>query len=196
MIKRLFDIITSSIFLILFSPFLFIIIILIVLDGKGGPFFMQKRVGKNSITFNLIKFRTMKPLAEQSGQLTVGMRDPRITKIGYFLRKYKLDEIPQLINVLKGDMSIVGPRPEVRRYVNLYNDNQLKVLNVRPGLTDIASIKYFKENELLGKSNNPEKTYIKEIMPEKLKLNLVYIEKQSLWYDIKLILKTLGKIFN
>lgn len=137
----------------------------------------------------------MKPDAELKGQLTVGMKDSRITKIGGFLRKYKLDEIPQLINVIKGDMSIVGPRPEVRKYVNLYNESQLRVLEVRPGLTDIASIEYINENEILGRAKNPENVYIKEIMPKKLKLNLKYIENAGLGYDLKLIFRTIGKLF-
>lgn len=136
----------------------------------------------------------MHPDSEKSGQITVGGRDPRITKIGYFLRKYKIDEFPQLINVLKGDMSIIGPRPEVRKYVDLYSEEQLKVLTVRPGLSDLASIEYIDENKLLGQSENPEETYINEIMPSKLKLNLKYIENQSFIYDLKLIFKTIGKI--
>lgn len=168
---------------------------LILISSKGGVFFIQERVGKGSKTFGLYKFRTMKVNSESKGQLTVGMNDSRITKIGGFLRKYKLDEIPQLLNVIMGDMSIVGPRPEVRKYVNLYTNEQLKVLNVRPGLTDLASIEFINENEILGKAKNPEKTYIKKIMPQKLKLNLEYIEKASFGYDLKLIFKTIGKIF-
>lgn len=136
----------------------------------------------------------MRPASEKAGQITVGGRDPRITKVGYFLRKFKLDEFPQLINVLKGDMSIIGPRPEVRKYVEMYNDEQKKVLSVKPGLSDIASIEYIDENELLGKSDDPEKTYINEIMPAKLKLNLEYIDKASLAFDLKLIFKTIRKI--
>ena len=137
----------------------------------------------------------MKPDSEKLGQITVGGKDPRITKIGFILRKFKLDEFPQLINILKGDMSIVGPRPEVRKYVNLYTPEQQKVLSVRPGLTDFASIEYIDENVLLGKSDNPEQTYIQEIMPSKLKLNLKYIDQQSFMLDIKLIFRTIGKIF-
>jgi len=137
----------------------------------------------------------MKPDSEKLGQITVGGKDPRITKIGFILRKFKLDEFPQLINILKGDMSIVGPRPEVRKYVNLYTPEQQKVLSVRPGLTDFASIEYIDENVLLGKSDNPDQTYIQEIMPSKLKLNLKYIDQQSFMLDIKLIFRTIGKIF-
>lgn len=192
--KRLFDIISSLFVLIIGAPFFIIIALLIVIDSKGGVFFIQERVGKNNKNFGLYKFRTMHPNAEKSGQITVGGRDPRITKIGYFLRKFKLDEFPQLINVLKGDMSVIGPRPEVRKYVNMYTEEQLKVLSVRPGLSDIASIEYIDENELLGKSSDPEKTYIEEIMPAKLKLNLEYIEKQNFLFDLKLIFRTIGKI--
>jgi lipopolysaccharide/colanic/teichoic acid biosynthesis glycosyltransferase len=192
--KRFVDIISSLIVLLIGLPFFLVIAVLIVVSSKGGVFFIQKRVGKNNLDFNLYKFRTMKPNSESKGQITVGGRDARITKIGYWLRKFKMDEFPQLINVIKGDMSIVGPRPEVRKYVSLYSDEQLKVLTVRPGLTDIASLEYIDENELLGKSTNPEATYINEIMPKKLELNLKYIAHQSLWLDIKLIFKTFFKI--
>ena len=136
----------------------------------------------------------MRSDSEKSGQITIGGRDPRITKIGYLLRKFKLDEFPQLLNVILGHMSIIGPRPEVRKYVDMYSKEQLKVLSVRPGLSDFASIEYINENELLGKSDNPEKTYIEEIMPTKLQLNLTYIEQKSFGTDIKLIFKTIGKI--
>ncbi len=192
--KRAFDIISSSIVLVLGFPFFVLIALIIASTSKGGVFFVQQRVGKGNLDFGLYKFRTMIVDAEKSGQITVGGRDPRITKIGYYLRKLKLDELPQLLNVLKGDMSIVGPRPEVRKYVALYSDRQLEVLSVRPGLTDLASIIYIKENELLGKSDNPDKTYIEEIMPDKLHLNLEYIENQSFMYDLRLIFKTIGKI--
>lgn len=195
MAKRIFDIISSILGLILFSPFLIIISILILIDSKGGIFFKQQRVGKNNIDFGLLKFRTMKVDSEKQGQLTISNKDSRITKVGSFLRKYKLDEIPQLINVLKGEMSVVGPRPEVRKYVNLYTPKQLKVLTVKPGLTDLASLKYINENEILSKSSTPEKTYIEEIMQEKLKLNMEYIAKNNLWFDIQLIFKTIGKLF-
>ncbi len=193
--KRTFDIFSSSLVLILGSPFFIIIAILIATSSRGGIFFQQIRVGKDGKDFGLFKFRTMKPDSEKLGQITVGGKDPRITKIGFILRKFKLDEFPQLINILKGDMSIVGPRPEVRKYVNLYTPEQQKVLSVRPGLTDFASIEYIDENVLLGKSDNPEQTYIQEIMPSKLKLNLKYIDQQSFMLDIKLIFKTIGKIF-
>jgi len=194
MLKRIFDIISSLVVLTMGFPFFILIAFLIGIDSKGGVFFIQQRVGKNNRNFGLFKFRTMRSDSEKAGQITVGGKDPRITKIGYFLRKFKLDEFPQLLNVIKGDMSIIGPRPEVRRYVDMYSKEQLKVLAVRPGLSDFASIEYINENELLGKSDNPEKTYIEEIMPAKLQLNLKYIEQKSFSTDIKLIFKTIGKI--
>lgn len=169
---------------------------LIFLTSKGGIFYRQQRVGRENQHFGLLKFRTMKPNSDKAGQLTVGNDDVRITGIGKFLRKFKLDEIPQLINVVRGEMSIVGPRPEVRKYVDLYNEEQLRVLSVRPGLTDLASIEFINENELLGNSNDPEKEYIEVIMPQKLELNLQYINSQSFLGDIKLIFRTLGKILN
>lgn len=191
--KRVFDIVSAGLVLILLMPFLLVISLLIVLDSKGGVFFAQVRVGKNEKHFSLLKFRTMRPASESKGQLTIG-KDPRITSVGRFLRKYKLDEIPQLINIIKGEMSVVGPRPEVPKYVAMYTNEQKKVLSVRPGLTDLASIEYINESDVLAKSSNPEETYINEIMPHKLALNLVYIEKQSLIYDFKLIFKTMKKI--
>ncbi len=194
MLKRIFDIISSLVVLTMGLPFFILIAFLIGIDSKGGVFFIQQRVGKNNRNFGLFKFRTMRSDSEKAGQITVGGKDPRITKIGYFLRKFKLDEFPQLLNVIQGDMSIIGPRPEVRRYVDIYSKEQLKVLSVRPGLSDFASIEYINENELLGKSDNPEKTYIEEIMPAKLQLNLKYIEQKSFGTDIKLIFKTIGKI--
>ena len=192
--KRLFDIILSFLFLFFFLPFGIIIAILIVLESKGGVFYRQERVGLNSSIFSLYKFRTMRKDADQLGKLTVGMRDPRITKSGYYLRKFKLDEFPQFLNVLIGEMSIVGPRPEVREYVSLYNKKQMEVLKVKPGITDYASLKYFNENEILGKSSNPNKTYIDEVMPAKLLLNLKYIENPTLMEDLKIIWLTFIKI--
>lgn len=195
MIKRIFDILSSGTVLLLGFPFFVIISILIVLDSKGGVFFRQVRAGKGNKDFGIYKFRTMRPDSEAQGQITVGGRDPRITKVGYWLRRFKIDEFPQLINVLIGDMSIVGPRPEVRKYVDLYNEEQLKVLTVRPGLTDYASIEYLNENDLLEASENPDDTYVNEIMPSKLKLNLKYIEDKSFLLDLRLIGKTVGKLF-
>lgn len=175
-------------------PLFVILSILIVLDSKGGIFYRQVRVGKNNKDFKILKFRTMYSDSDKKGLLTIGNKDNRITRSGYYLRKYKLDELPQLFNVLKGEMSFVGPRPEVRKYVDLYDETQKKVLQVKPGITDYASIEYRNENEILSKSNNPEQTYINEIMPAKLKLNLKYIEDQSLLTDIKIIIKTIIKI--
>lgn len=192
--KRLLDIIICFIASLLLAPVWIILPLLIVIDSTGNPFYVQKRVGKDNKDFNLLKFRTMYAGTDKKGLLTVGDNDRRITRIGYFLRKYKLDELPQLFNIIKGDMSIVGPRPEVRKYVQLYNEHQRNVLKVRPGLTDYASIEYIAESELLAQSDNPEYTYIQDIMPKKIELNLKYIENQSLRLDFELIIKTLLKI--
>lgn len=189
--KRIFDLVFSIAGLILLSPVFLIISLLIKLDSKGPVFYRQLRVGKNNSDFRLLKFRTMRTDSDKKGLLTVGGRDARITRAGYYLRKFKIDELPQLLNVAAGEMSFVGPRPEVRRYVNLYDDEQRKVLNVLPGITDVASIKYRNENELLEKSEDPESYYIENIMPDKLKLNLDYIEQRSFTNDLKVIFKTL-----
>lgn len=188
--KRFLDILSSFVVLLVLLPVWLVIALLIVTESKGGVFYKQVRVGKDNRDFFLYKFRTMRVGSDQKGLLTVGERDNRITRVGYFLRKYKIDEFPQLLNVIKGDMSIVGPRPEVRKYVELYTPEQMKVLSVRPGLTDLASIKYVHENEVLAASDNPEKTYIDEVMPAKLDLNLQYIANQSLMGDIRLIFNT------
>ena len=175
------------------SPVLIVVSVLIVLDSKGGVFYKQKRVGLNQKEFGLYKFRTMRPDSD-GVKITVGDRDPRVTNIGYYLRKYKLDELPQLLNILEGDMSVVGPRPEVKQYVDLYTQEQLRVLSVKPGLSDLATLEYVNESEILARSENPEKTYIEEIMPNKLKLNLQYIDNQSLVTDLKIIFKTFARI--
>jgi len=192
--KRIFDIFFSLLGLIVLLPFFIIIGLLIVIDSNGGVFYKQKRVGKNNIDFYLFKFRSMQTNSDTKGLLTVGGHDSRITRMGYFVRKYKIDELPQLLNVLLGEMSLVGPRPEVRKYVDLYNDEQKKVLTVKPGITDYASIEYSNENELLGKAENPEQVYIEEIMPDKLTLNLKYIAEQGIATDLKIIFKTIVKI--
>ena len=192
--KRIFDLIFSIVGLIILSPFFIIIALVIVIDSRGGVFYKQVRVGQGGSDFKLFKFRSMATNADKGSLLTVGGRDSRITRIGYFIRKYKVDELPQLINVLIGDMSLVGPRPEVRRYVDMYNEEQRKVLSVKPGITDYASIEYSNENELLGKAENPEQTYINEIMPAKLKLNLKYIAEQGMKTDVKIIYRTFMKI--
>jgi lipopolysaccharide/colanic/teichoic acid biosynthesis glycosyltransferase len=193
-LKRAFDIFFSFIGLLILLPFFLIISLLIILDSRGSIFYKQVRVGKNDTDFYLLKFRSMRSDADKKGLLTVGGRDPRITRMGYYLRKYKIDELPQLLNVLKGDMSLVGPRPEVRKYVSLYNIEQKKVLSVLPGITDYASIEYSNENEILGKAENPEQVYIDEIMPAKLNLNLKYIAEKSLATDFKIIFRTFIKI--
>lgn len=184
----------SSIGLIALSPILLILSILIKIDSKGPVFYRQTRVGKSNKDFRIFKFRTMRPNADKTGLITVGGHDPRVTRSGYYIRKYKLDEFPQLINVLLGDMSLVGPRPEVRKYVNLYNAEQLHVLDVRPGITSLASIRYRNENELLANATNPDKVYIEKIMPDKLAIDLEYVAKANLWTDIKLIFTTFYEI--
>lgn len=194
--KRLFDIIVSLIILLIFLPFGLIISLLILLTSKGGVFFIQERVGKGGSDFGLLKFRTMSKNADKAGKLTVGMRDPRITGIGYFLRKYKLDEFPQFINVLIGDMSIVGPRPEVREYVNLYTPEQLEILSVKPGITDYASLEYFNENEILGNAEDPQQAYIEEVMPAKLELNKKYLENPGILQDLKIMWQTFRKMIS
>jgi len=194
MIKRLFDLVIALPLLILVSPILLVIAVLIKLNSKGPIFFLQQRVGLNGADFFIYKFRTMQIGADKMGLLTVGGRDPRVTSVGYFLRKYKLDELPQLINVVNGTMSLVGRRPEVRKYVDLYNSDQRMVLNAKPGITDYASIEYADENNLLASSENPERTYIDEIMPAKLKLNMKYIAEQGVITDIKIIFSTVMRV--
>ena len=192
--KRLFDILSASIGIIFCFPIFIIISIAITLDSRGGILYKQIRVGKYGTDFFLYKFRTMRINSDKLGLLTIGSNDTRITKIGNILRKYKLDELPQLFNVLFGSMSIVGPRPEVRKYVELYDEKQKTVLNVKPGITDYASILYSSENELLGNADNPEKLYIEKIMPDKLLLNFKYINEQSFFTDVKIIAFTILKI--
>lgn len=192
-IKRIFDIFSSAVGIILLSPILIIISILIKAGSDGPVFFKQIRVGRNEKNFKILKFRTMIVDAEKVGkQITVG-DDNRITKIGKVLRKYKIDELPQLFNVLKGEMSLVGPRPEVPRYVELYNDEQRQVFKVRPGITDLASLRYKDENDLLGDKENPEEFYINKVMPDKLALNVEYIKKSNIIFDIYIIIKTIIK---
>lgn len=192
--KRLFDILISILALTIFLPFGIIIALLIVLESRGGVFYIQQRVGRFGKHFGLLKFRTMRKNADKAGKLTVGMRDSRITKVGYFLRKSKLDEFPQFVNVLAGQMSVVGPRPEVQEYVDHYNEEQMKILDVRPGITDYASLEYFRENELLGKSNDPQRTYIEEIMPAKIELNKKYLARPTIGHDLQIMWKTFLKI--
>lgn len=195
MLKRFTDIFLSFLAILVLLPFMFVISLIVNFESIGGFFYFQQRVGKNGKDFKLIKFRTMYVGADKNGLITVGTNDKRITGFGKFLRKFKLDELPQLFNVIIGDMSIVGPRPEVRKYVNLYNSEQLKVLSVRPGLTDYASIIYIEENKILSESDDPEKMYVEKIMPHKLELNLKYIKNQTIFTDLKIIFKTIFKIF-
>ena len=192
--KRIMDIVFSLGFILILSPVLLLIAIWIKLDSTGPVFYLQERIGLHRKPFRIYKFRTMYPDADKRGLLTVGGRDPRVTRAGYYLRKFKLDELPQFFNVLGGSMSLVGPRPEVKRYVDLYNSTQLNVLNVKPGITDYASIEYSDENELLGKAADPERTYIDEIMPAKLELNLKYITDQGIFTDCKILFRTFLKM--
>jgi lipopolysaccharide/colanic/teichoic acid biosynthesis glycosyltransferase len=193
--KRIFDLFFTLIGLPFLLPFLAIIALMIKLEDGGPVFFIQRRIGYKGNPFYMWKFRTMVIDAEKKGSLITVGNDPRITRVGYFLRKYKLDEFPQLLNVLKGEMSLVGPRPEVEKYVMLYNSEQRKVLDIIPGMTDPASIKYVNENEILAQAKDPEKIYIEKVMPEKIKLNLEYAEKATCWSDFLIIIKTFFRIF-
>jgi lipopolysaccharide/colanic/teichoic acid biosynthesis glycosyltransferase len=193
--KRLFDIVVSLLFLLILGPLLLFIAGWIRLDSKGPVFYRQERTGRYGRMFRIYKFRTMFPDSDRKGLLTVGGRDPRITGAGLLLRKYKLDELPQFINVLSGEMSIVGPRPEVKKYTDMYSDEQRPVLNVRPGITDYASLEYIDENELLANSSDPEAVYIKEIMPAKLALNMKYIREAGFLTDLRIIGQTAKRMF-
>ena len=187
---RVFDIVFSGIGLILLSPLFLIVYILIRLESKGGGFYSQERIGKDGVPFKLYKFRSMRTGADKGSLITVGGHDPRITKMGYFIRKYKIDELPQLWNVFIGDMSLVGPRPEVERYTRLYTEEQKKVLSVRPGITDWASIEYVDENVILGQAEDPDKAYIEQIMPDKIRYNMKWIENQGVVEYFKIIFST------
>ena len=194
--KRLFDIVASGCGLLVLSPVLLIVAIWIKLDSRGPVFYRQVRVGYKNKDFQIFKFRSMRIGADKGSLVTIGGHDPRITRSGYFIRKYKLDELPQLINVFIGDMSLVGPRPEVRHYVDYWTPEQMHVLDVRPGITDPASIKFRNENELMGKAEDSEDYYINVIMQEKIKLYLEYVENASFLYDLKLIFKTFKVIIS
>ena len=194
MMKRLLDIVGSSLALLLLFPLFIVFALLVAITSPGGAFFGQVRVGRGGREFRLWKFRSMRPDSEGKGQITVGGRDPRITGIGYVLRKTKVDELPQLWNVFIGDMSIVGPRPEVPKYVAMYTAEQRQVLNVRPGITSMASIAYIDENEVLGRSSDPERTYVEEVMPAKLALDMKYVQKASLLLDARIILRTMVRV--
>lgn len=190
MLKRVFDILVSGVGLLFLSPLFLFVAIWIKLDSEGPVFFRQIRVGRYHKDFKIYKFRSMKIGSDKGSQITIGGHDSRVTRSGYFIRKTKIDELPQLINVFIGDMSLVGPRPEVPHYVKFWTIDQLRVLELRPGITDPASIKFRNENELLGSVDNPEKYYVEVLMQEKLKLYLNYVDNASFWYDIKLILET------
>lgn len=191
---RFFDFIFSFCGIILLSPVFLILYIAICLESKGGGFYKQLRVGRDGNDFYVYKFRSMRIGADKQGLITVGGRDPRITHIGYFIRKYKLDELPQLFNVLKGDMSLVGPRPEVRKYVDLYTDEQRRVLSVCPGITDYASIEYVDENTILGQADDADKAYIEQILPDKIRYNMKYINHRSVKEYFKIIFLTIWSI--
>ena len=191
---RIFDILLATLGLVILSPLLILVYVAIVLESRGGGFYRQERTGRYGKPFRLIKFRSMNVNADKHGLITVGGHDNRITRVGYYIRKYKIDELPQLINVVKGDMSIVGPRPEVKKYTDLYTEEQRKILDIRPGITDYASIKYVDENEILGTSDNPERTYIEHIMPDKIKLNMIYISQNGIKEYFKIIFLTLTNI--
>lgn len=194
--KRCFDVFAALMGLIALFPFFVFLAIWINWESRGGIFYRQERIGKDYRHFKLLKFRSMYVGSDRSSRITVGNKDSRITRSGRFIRKFKLDEFPQLINVIVGDMSIVGPRPEVEEYVKMYSTEQLKVLSVRPGISDYASIEYMDENELLAKTDNPQELYVSEIMPAKLKLNLKYIKNQSMKVDLKIIMNTLKGIIS
>jgi lipopolysaccharide/colanic/teichoic acid biosynthesis glycosyltransferase len=193
---RFFDVVFSVLGILFLSPLLVIVYIMIVIDSKGGGFYKQERVGLNGIDFKLIKFRSMAIGSDKKGLITIGGNDSRITKIGLFIRKFKIDELPQLFNVLIGNMSLVGPRPEVRKYVDLYTIQQKEVLKVKPGITDYASIEYANENEILGSASDPDRVYIQDIMPSKIELNLRYIHNKSINEYFNIIFLTIKKILN
>lgn len=192
---RFFDILFSLLGLVFLSPAFIILYLAICIESRGGGFYRQERVGRNGKDFQLYKFRSMRVGSDKQGLITIGGRDPRITKTGYFLRRFKLDELPQLFNVLKGDMSLVGPRPEVRKYVDLYTPDQIRVLSVVPGITDYASIEYVDENEILGKAQDPDKAYVEQILPDKIRYNMKYINNRCIKEYFKIIFLTLWFIF-
>ncbi|WP_064974662.1 sugar transferase [Alistipes provencensis] len=194
--KRFFDLVTSGLGLLVLSPLFLVLAVWIKCDSAGPVFYRQVRVGRNNRDFRLYKFRSMRVGSDRKGLITIGGHDPRVTRSGYYIRRYKLDELPQLINVFVGDMSLVGPRPEVRKYVGLYTPEQMRVLGVRPGITDLASIRYRNENELLEQVDDPDRYYVDVIMQDKLRINLEYVAHHSLVTDIRVILITLCKIIS
>ena len=191
---RVLDIIFSGMGLIVLSPLFLVVYILIRVESRGGGFYSQERIGKDGKPFRLYKFRSMRQDADKGSLITIGEHDSRITRMGYFIRKYKIDELPQLWNVFVGDMSLVGPRPEVERYTDLYTAEQQKVLSVRPGITDWASIEYMDENVILGQAEDPDKAYIAQVMPDKIRYNMRWIENQGVVEYFKIIFCTFFKI--
>ena len=194
MLKRTFDVVASGLGLIVLSPLFVVLAIWIKADSKGPVFYRQVRVGRHNRDFRLYKFRSMRPDSDKKGLITVGGHDPRVTRSGYYIRKYKLDELPQLITVFLGDMSLVGPRPEVRKYVDMYTPEQMRVLDVRPGITSLASIRYRNENDILAKASDPDRAYVTQVMPDKIAIDLEYVPKASLLTDIRLIFMTFKEI--
>lgn len=194
--KRTFDIVMSGLGLICLSPLFLVLAVWIKCDSAGPVFYRQVRVGRYNKDFRLFKFRSMRPGSDRKGLITVGGRDPRVTRSGYYIRKYKLDELPQLINVFIGDMSLVGPRPEVRKYVDMYNAEQMHVLDVRPGITSLASIRYRDENDILAAAEDPDRAYVEQVMPDKIAIDLEYVSKASLATDIVLIFRTFKAILS
>ena len=192
--KRLFDILASGLGLVVLSPLFAVLAVWIKADSRGPVFYRQTRVGRDNKDFRLFKFRSMRPDSDKLGLITVGGHDPRVTLSGYYIRKYKLDELPQLINVFKGDMSLVGPRPEVRKYVDMYTPAQMRVLSVRPGITSLASIRYRNENDILAVADDPDRCYVEKVMPDKLAIDLEYVGRATLWNDIRLIFSTFKEI--
>lgn len=194
MLKRTFDVVASGLGLIVLTPLFVVLAIWIKADSRGPVFYRQVRVGRHNRDFRLYKFRSMRPDSDKKGLITVGGHDPRVTRSGYYIRKYKLDELPQLINVFLGDMSLVGPRPEVRKYVDMYTPEQMRVLDVRPGITSLASIRYRNENDILAKASDPDRAYVTQVMPDKIAIDLEYVPKASLLTDIRLIFMTFKEI--
>lgn len=190
-VKRSIDIAASMAGLVVASPLLLMIAIAIRLTSRGPILFRQERIGRQMVPFQILKFRTMVPDAPKLGGALTAGRDPRITRIGAVLRRTKLDELPQLWNVLVGDMSLVGPRPEVRKYVELYADDFRELLQVRPGITDLASLKYRHESDILGRADDPEAEYVRRILPDKIRLGKEYLRRSSLWLDLTIIVKTI-----
>ncbi|OGZ01524.1 MAG: hypothetical protein A3G64_01600 [Candidatus Liptonbacteria bacterium RIFCSPLOWO2_12_FULL_60_15] len=194
MLKRLFDLLLSSVGLILLSPVILVLALLIKLHDRGPVFYRGERVGRGGTIFRIYKFRSMVVNAEKTGVSSTTKEDPRVTPIGRFLRKTKLDELPQLLNVFSGQMSIVGPRPEVKKFTDLYDDKEKVLLELRPGITDYASLWDINEAEVLAGSSDPDKDYMEKIRPEKIRLQLKYWRERSLWTDIKIVLLTIRKM--